>query len=182
MKTINIVSSSNNLYSNYLIAMMNSAVQNTPDTQINFFIIYEDLSSDKQKLITKTFSKNKNVSIEYIKMDKSLFKNVILKTYAASSYEAYARLLLPELFPKLNKIIYLDADMIILNNLNLLEDIDLESHPIAAVTDINDNSVKIFEYLFNIKNVKEYFNSGVLVMNLKKLRDENFTQEWFDQR
>jgi len=177
MKSINIVSSSNNLYSNYLIAMMNSAVQNTPDTQINFFIIYEDLSSDKQKLITKTFSKNKNVSIEYIKMDKDLFKNVILKTYAASSYEAYARLLLPELFDKLDKIIYLDADMIILNNLNLLEDIDLESHPIAAVTDINDNSVKIFEYLFKLKNVKGYFNSGVLVMNLKKLRDENFTQE-----
>ena len=67
--------------------------------------------------------------------------------------------------------------MIILNNLNLLEDIDLESHPIAAVTDINNNSVKIFEYLFKLKNVKSYFNSGVLVMNLKKLREENFTEK-----
>ena len=177
MKTINIVSSSNNLYSNYLIAMMNSAVSNTPNTQLNFYIIYEDLNSEKQKLVTKAFSKNKNVSVEYIKMDKSLFKNVILKTYADSSYEAYARLLLPEIFPKLEKIIYLDADMIILNNLNLLEDIDLESNPIAAVTDINNNSVKIFEYLFKLKNVKSYFNSGVLVMNLKKLREENFTEK-----
>ena len=157
--------------------MMNSAVSNTPNTQLNFYIIYEDLNSEKQKLVTKAFSKNKNVSVEYIKMDKSLFKNVILKTYADSSYEAYARLLLPEIFPKLEKIIYLDADMIILNNLNLLEDIDLESHPIAAVTDINNNSVKIFEYLFKLKNVKSYFNSGVLVMNLKKLREENFTEK-----
>ncbi len=177
MKTINIVSSSNNLYSNYLIAMMNSAVSNTPNTQLNFYVIYEDLNSEKQKLVTKAFSKNKNVSVEYIKMDKSLFKNVILKTYADSSYEAYARLLLPDIFPKLEKIIYLDADMIILNNLNLLEDIDLDSHPIAAVTDINNNSVKIFEYLFKLKNVKGYFNSGVLVMNLKKLREENFTEK-----
>jgi len=157
--------------------MMNSAVSNTPNTQLNFYVIYEDLNSEKQKLVTKAFSKNKNVSVEYIKMDKSLFKNVILKTYADSSYEAYARLLLPDIFPKLEKIIYLDADMIILNNLNLLEDIDLDSHPIAAVTDINNNSVKIFEYLFKLKNVKGYFNSGVLVMNLKKLREENFTEK-----
>lgn len=177
MKTINIVSSSNDLYSNYLIAMLNSVVKNTPETKINFYILMADLSQEKQNIISKTFKNFQDTTINFIKIDKEQFKNVILKTYASSSYEAYARLLLPELLPSIDKILYLDADMIVLNNLNLLNEVELGKYPIAAVNDINDNSIRIFEFLFKIKKAKSYFNSGVLLMNLKKLREENFTEK-----
>ncbi len=177
MKTLNLVSSSNNLYSNYLIAMMNSVIKNTPNTILNFYILFADLNEEKQKLITKTFSKNKDIRIKFIKIEKVQFQNVILKTYASSSYEAYARILLSEIFPDLDKIIYLDADTIVLNNLNLLNEIEIDNYPIAAVTDINNNSIKIFEFLFKLKKVKGYFNSGVIIMNLKLLRKEKFSEK-----
>ena len=180
MKPINIVSSSNDLYCNYLIAMINSAIHNTPDTIINLVILMADLSEVNQKLITKTFSKETNLKIKFIKIDKEQFKNVILKTYASSSYEAYARLLLPELLSDLDKILYLDADMIVLNNLNLLFETNMKGYPLAAVNDINNNSIKIFEFLFKIKKAKSYFNSGALLMDLNQLRKDKFTEKALD--
>lgn len=178
MEKINIVSSTNNNYVSYLIPMLVSLAENSKDTNILAHILYENLSEQNIKIIEEKIQNYKNInSIKFYKIDKYLFKNAILETYAKSSYEAYSRLLIPDLLPNIEKIIYIDADTIILKNIKLLNDIDLKDYSIAAVEDFNPNSKLIFKNIFNLKKVTSYFNSGILVMNLKELRKIKFSEQ-----
>jgi len=178
MQTVSITSSCNDNYVNYLLALIASIVDNTPNTSIEFNLIYESLSEKNINLISSKF--NEKVSFNFVKIDKSLLDNVILEAFYKVSYEAYTRILIPILLKKLDKTIYLDPDIIVLKDLNLLFNTDMGNYEIGAVVDFNPNSINLFQNAFDIKGVKSYFNSGVMLMNLKKLRESEFTKRGLD--
>jgi lipopolysaccharide biosynthesis glycosyltransferase len=98
------------------------------------------------------------------------------------------RLLLGELLPDLDRVIYLDIDVLVTGNFAELYDIDLRSNIIAAVPDVWINQARIHrhklsqsslalqitadEYVRTIIGIddKKYFNAGVLVIDLDKWR------------
>jgi lipopolysaccharide biosynthesis glycosyltransferase len=106
--------------------------------------------------------------------------------------EANARLLLPELLPSTEKIIYLDADIIVLDDLEELYNMDLSRKAFAAFPEgqfLNQSGfastrldfIHIYNYFkrdFDIDLTKRnYCNSGVLSMNLNFFRENNFVEE-----
>jgi len=86
----------------------------------------------------------------------------------AASY----RLLLPELLVTYDKVLYLDCDMIIRNDMAALyESVDLGDHYLAAVFEaVLDFQESYIRSLWT--GPMTYFNSGVLLMNLKKMRED----------
>jgi len=106
---------------------------------------------------------------------------------------AWYRVLLPELVPDLDRILYLDADTIVCRPLTELWELELEGFPVAAVV----NPLYPFMdqgFLSDLGlNGDDYFNSGVLLMDLARWRSQGFTdkvlsiskvqysQEWPDQ-
>jgi len=99
----------------------------------------------------------------------------------------YNRLLLPDLLPKVDKIIYSDVDVIFRADLLELYKTDIGGHFIGACIDISLNSKKRFmNFLKNAYMWKEefmhrrgkYMHAGFLVMNLKELRKQNIQKEW----
>lgn len=96
---------------------------------------------------------------------------------ASVSKGAFYKFLIPELLDKdIEKVIYLDSDIIVNLDINELWQIELEDHPIAAVLEIANNSeiiLRLSGYVSdNIVKKENYFNSGMMIMNLKVLRDE----------
>lgn len=94
----------------------------------------------------------------------------------------YARLLSAELFPNLERAVYLDTDIVV--NLDLAEfhDLDLEGFPIAAVRDrftpVVSHELSILDWdERGMAADDEYFNAGVLVIDFKKWREENLGAE-----
>ena len=88
---------------------------------------------------------------------------------------AYYRLLLAKLIPDLNRIIYLDGDTIIFTDLTEMINLEMNDNIMLGFV---DNSFKNAEQ-FGIKTYK-YVTSGVLLINLKKMRKENISQKFFD--
>ena len=99
---------------------------------------------------------------------------------------AYARLRLPEFLAGIPRVIYLDADMIVLRDLRGLANADLRGHPVGAVVDYPlvltvERSGRIAasgmvwradQYLsdyLGLRNPSGYFNSGLLVVDLAPL-------------
>ena len=80
---------------------------------------------------------------------------------------AYFRLSLGELLPNLNKIIYLDSDVIVYNDLTNLFNTNFNGHMILCRK--APKKMKI--------NKKLKINSGILLLNLKKMRDTKFEQK-----
>lgn len=86
---------------------------------------------------------------------------------------ACARLLLPQIFPAtMSRLLYLDADVLVLGDLGPLWETDLGSAAIGAVLDVLDElrkrEVPITQ---DIPEVRDYFNSGVLLINLDRWRE-----------
>lgn len=106
----------------------------------------------------------------------------------------YLRLHLPDLLPHETKVIYLDTDTMAMRSIGPLFDTDIGGTPVAAVLDIlqarpsvrlraGQFSGPMSEYCRTILDIPydperfSYVNSGVLVMNLARLRHEGFVQQ-----
>jgi lipopolysaccharide biosynthesis glycosyltransferase len=98
------------------------------------------------------------------------------------------RLLLPNLLPDLDKIIYTDVDLIFNDDLQELDKIDISKYYVAGVRDFGMNTKNLrrkirktySEYgLYDIINKGQYINAGVLILNLKKIRQDNMDKKWF---
>ncbi len=89
----------------------------------------------------------------------------------------YYRLMIPEMFPEFDKVLYMDCDTVLLTDVAALYNIDIGDNYIGAVADQAVAAVPEFvEYTKNALGIEaaQYFNSGVIVMNLKKFREIDF--------
>lgn len=95
------------------------------------------------------------------------------------SRAAYAKLLLHRLLPDLDKLIYLDTDTVVLDDLAGLFDIHLDDNFVGATW----TSTQVDAGRLRLGLGQRYFNSGVMLCNLKIWRDENVDSkfiEWYD--
>lgn len=119
-----------------------------------------------------------NLSIQFKDISENVDRIVSLmhcRDYYTSAI--YFRLFIPELFPEYDKAVYLDCDTILLDDIADLYEIGLGENYIGAVSDqvitSNDTFSDYARFALGIEP-KKYFNSGVIVMNLKKFREMNF--------
>lgn len=93
---------------------------------------------------------------------------------------AYHRLLAPDLIPEYDKIVYADVDMIFRSDLSRVYDIELGDNYLASAYSTRLSAAKEGrKYVESIGlNPDYYFQSGFMLMNLKKLREDNMVEEF----
>lgn len=84
------------------------------------------------------------------------------------------RVLLPELLPDVDRVLYLDADTLVLQSLLPLWQLDLSGRPLAAVQDVISPAHAHVPADIGLASADDYFNSGVLLMNLAEMRSTDF--------
>ena len=114
-------------------------------------------------------------SIEFVDVSKQL-DSIGYKLHLRDYYTntIYYRFFIPALFPEYDKIIYLDCDIILNEDIAKLFNVDLKDNILAAVPEEVMSSVPLFgEYSEEFLDVprEKYFNSGILVINTKKYRE-----------
>jgi lipopolysaccharide biosynthesis glycosyltransferase len=133
-----------------------------PEDKIHFFLI-GDLSNDNKR----KFLELKNIQdfeIDFITIDEKIFAG-LPALYHYNSTAIYNRLLIPEIFTSdIEKIIYLDCDIILNSDIKNLWQVDINGY-LAAVVPIDGVS---------------YFNSGVMIFNVTELKNFNFSVKWID--
>lgn len=105
----------------------------------------------------------------------SIAEKLQLRDYYTGT--TYYRIFIAEMFPEYDKAIYLDSDTVILGDVSELYIQELGNNLVGAVTDETVSDVSAFRlYVKEALGIEpnKYFNAGVLLMNLKKFRDENF--------
>ncbi|WP_414578956.1 glycosyltransferase family 8 protein [Anabaena sp. CCY 9402-a] len=155
----------------------------TSEQHLALYIIDGGISRVNKNRIIQNLQ-SEQVSITWLKVKKSKFKN--LQTSSAITIAAYYRILIPELLPpEINKAIYIDSDVIVRTSLQELWNIDICDNYLLAVPDMGAPYVSSPRGLINYQELGispdcKYFNSGVLVMNLKKWRKEATSQKIFE--
>ena len=104
------------------------------------------------------------------RIEKSRLRGVDRFAAAPSWY----RVLLPELLPDLDRVLYLDSDMIITASLRPLWRVDISKHPVAAVSAVFPGPEWGARHCaaLGIPDQRSYFVSGLMLMNLRWLRKE----------
>jgi len=93
------------------------------------------------------------------------------------TFDTYSRLWVAEFFPEpIDKVLYLDSDMVVIGPISELWQTDLGDHVLAAVTIPGSNRCPIF----GIPEQFGYFQSGVLLINLTKWRSDNIFDQLVD--
>lgn len=89
---------------------------------------------------------------------------------------SWYRVFVPELLPAIERALYLDADLLVLDGLDDLWGTDLEGHLLAAVPNVLDpDTGKTLLPALGLDESARYFNSGVMVMDLRAMRAARFT-------
>lgn len=95
--------------------------------------------------------------------------------------EIYFRIFATKYLPNnLERILYLDSDIIVINELKELYEKDFEGNYYIAATHVNKVLHKINEIRLDLKKEEPYINTGVLLINLKQLRTINIEKEVID--
>jgi lipopolysaccharide biosynthesis glycosyltransferase len=160
-----------------MAAAMQSVMENaSQDRKYTFYVLHREITNENKGLLKSQVSLFQQFSIEFIDISKRInkYKFFISKHI---TIETYFRLLIPELLSEYNKVIYLDGDIICCTDIAKLYDLDLSGHLLAASRDgliawyyskkDNDSFKYWGEILLQLKNPEEYFNAGVLVLNLQ---------------
>jgi lipopolysaccharide biosynthesis glycosyltransferase len=85
------------------------------------------------------------------------------------------RIFLPELLPSADRVLYLDADTIVVDGLSSLWETPLDGAYLAAVTNVFQPNHFGRPAQLGLPGPNVYFNSGVLLLNLDKLREDDCT-------
>lgn len=176
---MNILFTINKGYIEQLNILLNSIQISNPEETFNIYILYKDLSKDDISYI-ETGLDLERIKINTIKIPKSEIDHfpVYEKRYPT---EIYFRLFASKYLPEnIDKVLYLDADTIVINRLNELYETDFEDNYFIAATHIKKLLHKFNEIRLNIKEDEPYINTGVLLINLKELRKINVEKEVID--
>ena len=181
-KTIPIFFAVDDTYIPFLAVALQSLIENSSKENEYVIKILHTSISEENKTKIKCYERE-NVSIEFVDLSNYIEK-VKDKLYTRDYYSktTYFRLFLPELYPQYDKVLYLDSDIVILSDIVDLYNIDMEDNLIVATPDGAVQNIPVFqEYVEKVVGVaeyKNYFNAGVLVMNLKELREFKFQEKF----
>lgn len=95
----------------------------------------------------------------------------------------YFRLFIADMFPEYDKCIYVDSDIVVPRDIAELYHLELGEHLLGACRDYSIMGVEeLVYYITEAVGVdkEEYINSGVLLMNLKKMREEALATKFLD--
>lgn len=176
---INIVFASDNNYAQHTAVAMASVLVNTKVPQkIQFYLIDDEIQPENKEKITKTVQ-NLGGNIEFIKIKNSKLEDCYVS--GELSRASYFRLDIANILDEsIEKIIYLDCDLLVYDDIEKMWQLDMGGKPVAATCDLGIMASarvrKQKNKFIGLPFDAPYFNAGVLMMDLKKWRDGNYAE------
>lgn len=142
-----------------------------------FHIMLSGQIEDKQlEKVLVHFRKFERNEINIINMG-NLYENKAL-VVGRVPFSTYYRLLLPEIL-NVNKCLYLDQDIVVLNDISTIYNEEMNNYLIGAVREFNqDVFFENYGYLYQKYGLSKglYVNAGVMLMNLKLMRETHWIE------
>ncbi len=181
---IPVVLAADDKYVPFVTVMLRSMIENSSaENNYDVVILHSGISGKHQKDIHEEFAASRNLSIRFCNAEP-LFSTIKLPTHFHITKETYYRLLMKDVMVGYDKVLYLDSDLVVLDDVAKLYHTDIEDNLVGAVLDIDmagrinqgepvrcENMKKI-----GMKDPFRYFNAGVLVMNLTEFRNRYTTE------
>jgi lipopolysaccharide biosynthesis glycosyltransferase len=145
---------------------------------LEVYILSGGFSDDTKRKITGSLPKESSL-IHWVPLDLTPFSR--FSTLRHISVTTYARLLISSILPEnVTRVLYLDADLLVLDDLAPICNLDLDGAVLGAIVDDRlDKYIKMGNTSLHggpLPSVRAYFNAGVLLIDLAKWRSERIDE------
>lgn len=173
-------------YAPYLHVALIALIKNaSKDRRYKIIVVYQELNEENRNNLAKLVEDYPNFEMEFKFMKQSLdmitdrIENRLRSDYFTMTI--YFRIFIPDMYPEYDKAIYIDSDIIVPGDISELYDTDMHDNLIGVVTDGSVNDVpELQRYMTESLGLKlgDYFNSGMLLMNMKELRNVHLAEHF----
>ena len=167
---MNIVCATDNNFVQHCTIMMVSVLSNNPNTV--FYVLTDGLTEKNNHILHEEVERLGGTLHICLVDDEQINALPLSKVEGLShiSRATYYRLMISDLLPDVDKVIYLDCDIVVNGPLNELWDTDISNYAIAAVIQIGHGfEAERLGYPISYG----YFNAGVNMLNLKYFREHD---------
>ena len=161
--------------------MMISVCENNPEVDIHFHLVTDtDVSTSQCNDLKELLASYKGKAITFYPIPLNMIDNQFPNIDKRIPRTAYYRLFLSALLPeKVDKVLYFDGDIIVRHSLTELWNTDVSGHALAAVPDMREGVIDRYNRL-KYSPSWGYFNSGMLLINLKYWREHHALERFLD--
>lgn len=157
--------------------MISSLIANNKDKKIDFYIVSNELEEEDIKDLQ---SISELFQVHLIKVDSGVFDGIHEKQHYG--IYTYFRIILYKILPlNIDRILWLDTDLVIDGELSDFYYCELKDYAIAACRDtkeyVKDGFSKAIIERCGLDGEQPYFNAGVMLLNLSKLRQLDLANE-----
>lgn len=158
-----------------------SVCENNQDEKIDFYVFTDNKFKEESKdKLRKTIGGYHQKTIHFVCINDADIDNVLQFETPLYTRHVFYRLLMAELLPEsVNKVLYLDCDIVVRHSLLGLWNTELSDKAVAVVHDGQEGKMSQFNRL-GYSYDKGYFNSGVMLANLEYWRKTNATKRLFN--
>ncbi len=176
---VNVAFTIDNNYPIFTLLAINSILKNnTSNSEYTFYIIENDITKKNKEKMKHYVSDLWGQKIVFYNIDSNIMKKYHNKFYRFQknriSTIGIIRILIPEILPtNIHKVLYLDGDILVTDDLTPLYNYNLKENPAGLAK--NHSKEKYIIHKF-----KKYYNSGVILMDLDKWRKQNISYKMTD--
>ncbi len=185
-----VVFAADNNYVPMLTTSIYSMLKNASSNRSYDVIVLErDITEENKQYIKQFLSRFSNAVVRFYDVSRYIDGFNLTTSNAHISVETYYRFIIQEALPFYSKLLYLDCDLVVDDDVSPLFDTELGHNAIAAVPDIdfignlnmkNGERAEYVKKQLHMRNAYGYFQAGVLVMNLDRMRRIHTVREWLE--
>lgn len=162
-------------YLPHLAAALASLLANGGEPDVVIHLLHDDTVGESDRRRLASMLRESGGCLESYDIPDERLEGV--PTAGFTGKGSWYRIFLPGLIPDVDRLLYLDADVLVLDSLIPLRDVDLSAGYVAAVTNVFELESAGRAMELGLAGPGDYFNAGVLVMNLDAMRRDRSTDE-----
>ncbi len=170
-EVVHIAVASDAAYISWAATLVQSCLQQHSVGRVHFHLLHDSSLSARDGSRLLDMVHNAGSRIDLYDIDPSRVS--ALPSVNRFGHIVWLRFLLPELLPDLSRVLYLDADTFVVDSPEPLWHMDLEGDSLGAVANVVEPVMRDHVAGLGIEDGKGFFNSGVLLMDLDRMREDN---------
>jgi lipopolysaccharide biosynthesis glycosyltransferase len=173
-KNLHIACAADERYVPYCAAMLHSLLESQTGMHITIYYLHAPKLPQTTRATLKEFLSSLGAELVLIEIGDDRIAN--LPTLPRIGPETWFRVLLPELIPDVDRVLYLDADLLVVDDLEPLWTTDLDGYYVGAVSNVPEPWLANRAAELGLPANVTYFNAGVLLLNLAAMRADHCTE------
>ncbi len=170
-------------YTKFMMVTMRSIIDNiSPKKIYRFYVLHTDISEENQLLVKRMEKSNCRIIFVNVARElKRIEKKISIRDYYTST--TYYRIFIADMFPEYDKVLYVDSDTIVREDIAGLYQYELGNNYIGAVRDQLVVQTELYgDYVEKVLGISRgaYFNAGVVLINCEAFRKKNMLKKFMD--